>query len=98
MEFIGKFRIETYHPVAKVNRGNEWYVSVFYGWWSFTFLMSEDEHVSPALIESAKEQCVALLMLEDDEIDIDYLRWATAVRRLRTDRCSKRAVTGKGKT
>lgn len=103
MEYTGKHPLETYHPLAKINRGNGRYLSVYYGWWSFTFMFAEGEHLTPMLAESAKEQAKAILMLDDEDDGMDWhmkeiskrftvIRYPSATG----DRCSKRAVNMKG--
>lgn len=97
MEFMGKHPIETFHRTPKVNRGHARFVSVYYGWWAFTFLLNEEEALTPAQVDSAKEQCRALLLLEDDE-DIRW-KWQSQYRRASTtpNSCSFGAVTRRHK-
>ena len=73
MEFTGKVRIETYHPVAKTSCGM-YCVVVYYGWWSFSFRLGDDEVATPGLARSAEAQSHALLMLEDYD---QYLSWGS---------------------
>ena len=101
MEFMGKHSLETYHPEPKINHGNVCYLSVYYGWWSFTFMLGEREAMTPELIQSAKDQARALLLLDDDDKEpSDYMRWQLGEMNRKAsvtpNRCSFRAVTRKG--
>jgi len=98
MEFMGKHSLETFYPEPKINHGNVCYLSVYYGWWSFTFSLGEREMLTPEVVQSAKDQARALLMLDDDD-DGSASSWLLQLRRAASvtpKHCSKRAVTRKG--
>jgi hypothetical protein len=79
MEFMGKTRIETYHP-KPVTGSSPQFIRVYYGWWSFSFARSAaDAGLSfKELRESAEAQAHALLLLDDT--DTDYLSWRSILK------------------